>query len=164
VRLAVPGDPEAVTASPVAARPGAAVQAARFLTVGGFATVVDVGLFNLLLHVLAATGPVLAKTVSTVVGAVVAFVGNRQWSFAGRHRVGLGHQVSRYTVVNLAALALAVAPVVVAHSVLGLGGTLAMNVAANVVGLGAATAFRFYGYRRWVFPPARGDRAARGDA
>jgi putative flippase GtrA len=148
-----------VSASALAARPRLAGQAARFLAVGGFATVVDVGLFNLWLHVVAATGPVLAKTVSTVAGAVVAFVGNRQWSFAGRHRVGFGHQVSRYTVVNVAALVLAVAPVVVAHSVLGLRGTLAMNLAANVVGLGAATAFRFYGYRRWVFPPARSDRA-----
>jgi hypothetical protein len=36
-----------------------------------------------------------------------------------------------------------------------------MNVAANVVGLGLATVFRFYGYRRWVFAPQ--DRAPAPD-
>jgi putative flippase GtrA len=149
-----------VSASAVAAvRPRISVQVARFLVVGGIATAVDVGLFNLL-HVVGGVGPVLAKTLSTVAGAIVAFIGNRQWSFAGRHETGLGHQVSRYIAVNLAALGLAVAPVAVARSVLHLDGVLAMNVAANVVGLGMATAFRFYGYRRWVFRHREASRPA----
>jgi putative flippase GtrA len=126
-------------------------QAVRFLTVGGLATVVDVGLFNLL-HVLAGADPLLAKTVSTVAGAMVAFVGNRQWSFAARGDLGLRAQVARYIAITVAALGLAVLPIAVARHLLGLEGIVAMNVAANVVGLGMATAFRFYGYRHWVFP------------
>jgi putative flippase GtrA len=131
--------------------PGAVRQAGRFLVIGVLATAVDVGLFNVF-HVLAAAGPLLAKALSTVTAAVVAFVGNRQWSFPSGHGVALHRQVIRFTVVNGVGLLLALAPIVVSRSLLGLNGVVAMNVAANVVGLGLATCFRFYGYRRWVFP------------
>jgi hypothetical protein len=35
---------------------------------------------------------------------------------------------------------------------LGLHGPLADNIAANGFGLALGTAFRFWSYRRWVFP------------
>jgi putative flippase GtrA len=65
-------------------------------------------------------------------------------------------QVARYVAVTAVGLGLALAPIAVARYVLGLEGAVAMNVAANVVGLGLATVFRFYGYRRWVFAPQDG--------
>jgi putative flippase GtrA len=138
------------------ARAGVAGEAIRFLLVGGVATGVDVALFNVL-HVLAGAEPLAAKSVSTVTAAVVAFVGNRQWSFASGHGHELRVQVARYVAVTAAGLGLALAPIAVDRYVLGLEGAVAMNVAANVVGLGLATVFRFYGYRRWVFAPQ--DRA-----
>ena len=90
---------------------------------------------------------------STVTAAVVAFVGNRQWSFASWHGHALHVQVARYVAVNVAGLGLALVPIAVCRYLLGLEGIIAMNVAANVFGLGMATAFRFYGYRRWAFAP-----------
>ena len=51
----------------------------KFGVVGGFAFVVDVGLFNLLLH--ATDKPLTSKTVSTVVATTVAYAGNRYWTF-----------------------------------------------------------------------------------
>jgi putative flippase GtrA len=99
--------------------------------------------------------PLAAKTVSTVVSAVVAFVGNRQWSFAPDIPgvgVGLSRQVGRYVIANVASLVVALLPIEVCRRVLGLDGVVAMNVAANVIGLGLATCFRYVVYRRWVFP------------
>ena len=131
-------------------------QAARFLLVGGIATLVDVGLFNLLHYGLAdvvAIGPLTAKVVSTVVAGVVAFVGNRQWSFAGAGG-SVRLQVTAFVAVNAAALLLSLAPLALARYVLGLTGFVALNLAGNVVGLAMATVFRFWGYRRWVFPDA----------
>lgn len=135
-------------------------QATRFLLVGGFATLVDVGLFNLLHYGLAgwqvlgvslAVGPLTAKVLSTLVAGVVAFTGNRQWSFAGAS--GTVHQQALlFVAVNAAALLLALAPLAVARYALGLTGFIALNLAGNVVGLAMATAFRFWGYQRWVFP------------
>jgi putative flippase GtrA len=146
------------------ARPGVGGQAVRFLLVGGVATAVDVGLFNVL-HVLGGLDSLAAKSISSVVAAVVAFVGNRQWSFppGQGHGVGLRAQVIRYVAVNVAALGLSLAPIAVAQGALGLHGVVAMNIAANVVGLGLATAFRFLAYGRWVFPSrGREERPASG--
>ena len=150
-------------------------QAARFLLVGGIATVVDIGLFNLLhydlLDVGLVIGPITAKVTSTLVAGVVAFVGNRQWSFGAERGPGrLQAQVLAFVLVNAAALLLALLPLAVARYVLGLTGVLALNLAGNVLGLFLATALRFWGYRRWVFPdpveqPAdRHVAAAREDA
>ncbi len=142
-------------------------QATRFLLVGGFATLVDVGLFNLLhyglsgvqvLGVVLAVGPLTAKVLSTVVAGLVAFVGNRQWSFAGAHG-SVRQQAMLFVAVNAAALLLALAPLAFARYALGLTGFVALNLAGNVVGLAMATAFRFWGYRRWVFPPAAPEQA-----
>lgn len=142
-------------------------QATRFLLVGGFATLVDIGLFNLLhygltgvqlLGVALAVGPLTAKVLSTVAAGFVAFVGNRQWSFAGADG-SVRQQAVLFVAVNAAALLLALAPLAVARYVLGLTGFVALNLAGNVIGLAMATAFRFWGYRRWVFPPAAREQA-----
>jgi putative flippase GtrA len=109
------------------ARAGVAGQAVRFLLVGGVATGGDVALFNVLhvlhvlhlLHVLAGAEPLAAKSVSTVTAAVVAFVGNRQWSFASGHGHELRVQVARYVAVTAVGLGLALAPIAVARYVLG---------------------------------------------
>jgi hypothetical protein len=49
-------------------------------------------------------------------------------------------------------LAIALACLAVSHYVLGFTSALADNVAANGVGLVLGSAFRFFSYRRWVFP------------
>src|SRR6476469_7463584 len=60
-------------------------QLAKFGVVGSIAYVVDVGLFNLLSDAgsspLLAGQPLLAKVVSTGVATVVAWLGNRYWTF-----------------------------------------------------------------------------------
>ena len=127
-------------------------QAARFLVVGGAATLVDVGAFNVL-HVALGVGPLTAKVASTVLGGAVAFVGNRQWSFGGARGGSVRRQVVAFVLVSLVALGLALVPLAVARYVLGLTGVLALNLAGNGVGLVLATAFRFWGYRRFVFDP-----------
>lgn len=137
-----------------------ATQAGRFLVVGGVATVVDVGLFNVL-HVLLALDPVLSKALSTSVAAVVAYVGNRTWSFEAGSDQAVGRQVVPYVLVTVVSLGISLVPVFVAREV-GLQGVVAMNIAANLVGLGLATAFRFVGYSRWVF--TAGARASATDS
>ncbi len=133
--------------------PGLSGQAVRFLVVGGLATVVDVGLFNVL-HYALGVGPLSSKVLSTVAGGAVAFLGNRQWSFGDQTGRSVRRQAGLFVLVSLAALGLGLVPLAVARYGLGLTSPLALNVAANVVGLAVATAFRFWGCRRWVFPPA----------
>lgn len=134
-------------------------QAARFLLVGGVATLVDVGAFNAL-HYGLGVGPLTSKVIATVLGGVTAFVGNRQWSFSGARGGSWKKQATAFLLVNLASMVLALLPLAVARYVLGLTGVVALNVAGNVIGLVLATGLRFWGYRRWVFPvpePVRAD-------
>jgi DNA-binding LacI/PurR family transcriptional regulator len=62
---------------------------------------------------------------------------------------------------NSVGLAISVGCLWVSHYALGLTGPLADNISANVVGLALGTMFRFWSYRRWVFPE---DVAAADDA
>lgn len=130
---------------------------ARFGVVGVVALAVDVIGFNLL-RFAGGEGPLYdrpltAKVLSVTASTTVAYVGNRLWTF--RHQRTSANAVHRefglFVMFSAIALGIAVACLAVSHYGLGFTSPLADNIAANVVGLGLATAFRFWSYRRWVF-------------
>lgn len=130
----------------------------KFGFVGALAYVVDAGLFNVLMlgpgQVLGGR-PVAAKVVSASVATLVAWVGNRWWTFAGSRRTSPGRELGMFVLVNVGGMGVAVATLAVSHYVLGLTSPLADNIAANVVGVGLGTVFRYLCYRYVVFT---GDR------
>jgi putative flippase GtrA len=130
----------------------------KFGVVGGVAFIVDVGLFNVFLH--ATDKPLTSKTLSTVVATTVAYIGNRYWTFRRRSRSSVRREYSLFFLLNGVGLLIALTCLAFSHYVLDLTGRLADNVAANVVGLGLATTFRFWSYRRWVFPDLLPEAAA----
>jgi putative flippase GtrA len=128
----------------------------KFGAVGSVAFLVDLALFNLF------TGPagmevLLAKTLSTVIAATVAFVGNRFWTWRHRERSGLRREYALYFFFNAVGLGIGLACLGVSHY--GLGAIwpaifqtqLADNIAAQIVGTAFGTLFRFWSYRRFVF-------------
>jgi putative flippase GtrA len=123
---------------------------AKFGVVGAICTVVDVGLFNVL-HFGAGVDPLLAKTMSVAVATTVSYLGNRHWSFRHRARTGFGREYALFFVLNAIGLGFALGCLAVTKYGFGLSGPLALNLAGNVVGMGGATLFRFWAYRRWVF-------------
>lgn len=132
---------------------------AKFGVVGLVAFVVDVGVFNLLrLGAPGALGgmldekPLTAKTVSTIVATTVAYFGNRHWTFRHRGRSSLRREYVLFFALNGVGLLIALTCLGVSHYLLGFTSPLADNISANVVGLGLGTLFRFWSYRRFVFP------------
>ena len=121
----------------------------KFGVVGGVAFVVDIGLFNLLLH--ATDKPLTSKTISAVVATTVAYIGNRHWTFRRRERSGVRREYTLFFLLNGVGLVIALACLAISHYLLDFTGRLADNIAANGVGLVLATTFRFWSYRRWVF-------------
>ena len=121
----------------------------KFGVVGGFAFLVDIGLFNLLLH--ATDKPLTSKTISAVVATTVAYIGNRHWTFRRRERSGVRREYTLFFLLNGVGLVIALACLAISHYLLDFTGRLADNIAANGVGLALATTFRFWSYRRWVF-------------
>lgn len=130
----------------------------KFATVGGFAFVVDFILFNYL-----SSGrdmaPLAAKTISTVIAATVAFLGNRFWTWRHRQRSNPAREYALFFFFNAVGLGIAVACLAISHY--GLGAVwpvfqtpLADNIASFIVGTGLGTLFRFWSYRRFVFVEA----------
>jgi putative flippase GtrA len=136
----------------------------KFGVVGAFAYVIDVGTFNLLRFAggegVLYDKPLTAKTISVVLAATFAFFGNRHWTFRHRDRSGLGREYSLYFLLNAVGLLIALTCLFVSHYVLGLTGPLADNISANGVGLALGTTFRFWSYRKWVFPAIADDELA----
>jgi putative flippase GtrA len=124
-----------------------------FLAVGGAGYVVDVAAFNVLLSTRPFAGwdPAVARTGAVVVAMVVTYCGNRWVTWRGEGARDRRREVALFVLFNVVGLAISVLALWLSHDVLGLTGRLADNISANVIGLGLATAFRFWSYRRFVF-------------
>jgi putative flippase GtrA len=128
----------------------------KFGTVGGIAFLCDLALFNLFNEAFG-WEPLISKTVSTVIAASIAFVGNRFWTWRHRERSGLRREYLLYFFFNAVGLGIALACLGISHY--GLGSiwpnvfqtTLADNISAQLVGTALGTLFRFWSYRRFVF-------------
>ncbi len=125
---------------------------AKFGTVGAFAFVIDVGLFNVLRAGVLADSPLTAKTISVLVATTFAFLANRHWTYRDRARTGYGRETVLFFATNGAALLISWACLATTHYLLGLDSQLADNISGNVVAVGLGTLFRFWVYRTWVFP------------
>lgn len=64
----------------------------------------------------------------------------------------MGKEYLMFFALNGVAMLIAVTCLWFSHYVLGLDSPLADNISANVIGLGLGTLFRFWSYRKWVFP------------
>lgn len=127
---------------------------ARFGSVGAVAYVVDAGLFNLLRFgpgELLGHKPLTAKVVSVVVATLVSWLGNRYWTFAARRTEGRLRELVMFALVNGGGMLVAVLCLWFSHYVLRLTSPLADNIAANVVGVGLGTVFRYFCYKFLVF-------------
>lgn len=132
----------------------------KFGVVGSVAFLVDVTLFNVLLH--QTDKPLTSKTISTVVATTVAYAGNRTWTFRKRGRSGVRREYALFFLLNGVGLLIALTCLAISHYLLDFTSRLSDNIAANVVGLALGTAFRFWSYRRFVFPEVGPEPAAAG--
>jgi len=136
----------------------------KFGVVGACAYVIDVGMFNVLRYGpgegLLHDKPLTAKTISVVLAVTFAYFGNRHWTFRHRDRSGLGREYALFFMLNAVGLLIALSCLFLSHYVLGFTGALADNISANGVGLVLGTTFRFWSYRKWVFPEIADDELA----
>jgi putative flippase GtrA len=135
-------------------------EGAKFLTVGGVATLVAFVIFNGLVHgYLGGPGPMhedplVAFVLANTVGMVVSYRGSRSWAFRDREAVGPAGGRVAFFVINIVSMAIPLGCLSFTRYVLGLTDPVADNVAANVVGLGLGTLARFWAISRFIFPTA----------
>jgi putative flippase GtrA len=124
-------------------------EAIRFLIVGTVAFSVTIGGTNAL-HSGAGLGPLTSNVIANIAATLVAFAGNRYWTFRHRADSGRGREFLLFILLNAAGLAIQQLCIAFTRYVLGFPGTVALNIAL-LLGVGLGTLFRFWSYRRWVF-------------
>jgi len=122
-----------------------------FGAVGVVNLFLDIGLFNAL-HFGLGVGPLTSKVISTTTATTSAYFMNRHWSFSHRALTELAREYTLFFLLNGVALLMGLVVLGTTRYGLGLTDKLSINV-ANLVGIGVGTAFRFWSYKRWVFPP-----------
>jgi putative flippase GtrA len=122
----------------------------KFGIIGAVSFVVDLGGANLLWHTVMPTKITTAKIISGAVATLVAWIGNRAWTFRHRRNRPVAHEVSLFFGVNLVALGISTVVLAISHYGFGFTGRLADNL-ATIVGIGIGTLFRFWAYRQFVF-------------
>ncbi len=133
---------------------------AKFAVVGGVSYIVDIGLFTFLSHTVLENKVITAKAISILVATVVSYVLNREWSFSNRGGRERHHEAMLFFAVNGTALLVNLIPLAISQYVLGFNTmnhtrlfvSISDFIAANIVGTLLGMAFRFWAYRRWVFP------------
>ena len=130
---------------------------AKFLTVGGVATLVALVIFNGLVHgYFGGPGPMhetplVAFVIGNLVGMLVSYRGSRSWAFRHREVVGRAGGRWAYFAINIASMAIPMLCLSVSRYVLHRDDPVSDNISANVIGLGLGTVARFWAFRRFIF-------------
>ena len=128
----------------------------KFFGVGLMAYLVAVGGFNLLVHLDSAplkSKPVTASILSGTLSILVAYFGNRHWTWKERQRSGASREITLFFIINLISLSFTVICLAISRYILGFDSAVADNISANIIGVGIGTLFRFWSYRTIVFKP-----------
>jgi putative flippase GtrA len=123
-------------------------EVAKFGVVGGIAFLATELFFNVLLH--AGAGPFFANAGSTLAAAIIAFLGNRYWTFRHRARGAMGRETIVFFLLNGVGILIQQACIEFAKYEFGRHDTFTLN-AAFLFGVAIATLFRFWSYRKWVW-------------
>jgi putative flippase GtrA len=124
-------------------------EGARFGAVGLAGVVITDGGANLLRYQ-AGMSTFSSVALATIAATAFAFVASRYWTFRHRPRPGMGRETVLFFAVNAVGWAINEGCVGLS-SLLGWHGGLSLN-AALISGIGLATVFRYWSYKRWVWP------------
>jgi len=122
---------------------------AKFGVVGAIGFVVTEAGFNLL-HFTAGFGLFTSNVLATGTAAVVSRFGDKYWTFRHRSGLGTGRETVIFFVLNGVGALIQYACVWIAKNGFGVTDKYLVNV-AFLIGIGLATLFRFWSYRKWVW-------------
>ncbi|OBB88072.1 hypothetical protein A5760_02155 [Mycobacterium colombiense] len=132
----------------------------KFAIVGGTTFVIDSAIFYTLKLTILEPKPVTAKVIAGIVAVIASYVLNREWSFRNRGGRERHHEALLFFAFSGVGVLLSMAPLWFSSYVLQLREptvSLAVEnvadfVSAYIIGNLLQMAFRFWAFRRWVFP------------
>ena len=132
----------------------------KFAIVGGTTFIIDSAIFYTLKLTILESKPVTAKVIAGIVAVIASYVLNREWSFRDRGGRERHHEALLFFAFSGVGVLLSMAPLWFSSYVLQLREpnvsltqeNIADFVSAYIVGNLLQMAFRFWAFRRWVFP------------
>ena len=132
----------------------------KFAVVGGTCFVIDTGIFTVLKNTVLESKPVTAKVIATLIATIVSYILNREWSFRTRGGRERHHEAALFFLVSGIGVALSSVPLGVSRYLLQLdyqhlspwGVQVADFVSAQIVGTLLAMVFRWWAFKKFVFP------------
>ncbi len=142
----------------------------KFAIVGATTFVIDSAIFYTLKLTILEPKPVTAKVIAGIVAVIASYILNREWSFRDRGGRERHHEALLFFGVSGVGVILAMVPLWFSRYALHLQTphvslaveNIADFLSAYVIGNLLQMAFRFWAFRRWVFPDQLGadpDRA-----
>ena len=132
----------------------------KFAIVGATTFVIDSAIFYTLKLTILEPKPVTAKVIAGIVAVIASYILNREWSFRDRGGRERHHEALLFFAFSGVGVLLSMAPLWVSSYVLDLRvpmvsltlENIADFISAYVIGNLLQMAFRFWAFRRWVFP------------
>ena len=132
----------------------------KFAIVGATTFVIDSAIFYTLKLTILEPKPVTAKVIAGIVAVIASYILNREWSFRDRGGRERHHEALLFFALSGVGVVLSMAPLWVSSYVFGLRvpnvsltvENIADFISAYIIGNLLQMAFRFWAFRRWVFP------------
>jgi len=141
----------------------------KFAIVGATTFVIDSAIFFTLKLTILEPKPVTAKVIAGIVAVIASYILNREWSFRDRGGRERHHEALLFFVFSGVGVVLSMAPLWVSSYVLELRvpnvsltvENIADFISAYLLGNLLQMGFRFWAFRRWVFPDELGGHGER---
>lgn len=138
----------------------------KFAIVGGTTFVVDNGVWYFLKLSVLESKPTTAKAIAIIVATIVSYVLNREWSFRTRGGRERHHEAALFFLVSGTAVVVNLIPLLASRYLFNLEmphvSRLVQEIAdfasGSIIGMLLAMVFRFWGFKRWVFPEELGGK------
>ncbi|MGV0816004.1 GtrA family protein [Mycolicibacterium boenickei] len=132
----------------------------KFAIVGATTFVIDSAIFYTLKLTVLEPKPVTAKIIAGIVAVIASYILNREWSFQNRGGRERHHEALLFFAFSGVGVMLSMLPLYFSSYVLGLRvpevsltvENIADFISAYILGNLLQMAFRFWAFRRWVFP------------
>ncbi len=132
----------------------------KFGMVGGTTWVIDTAVFLILKSTVLEAKPLTAKVIAVLVATIVSYVLNREWSFRTRGGRDTHHEALLFFIISGIGVAVYTGPLAVSRYLLDLqvpnvspfGQEVADFVSGQIIGTLVGMAFRWWAFRRFVFP------------
>jgi putative flippase GtrA len=143
----------------------------KFGIVGGTTFIIDNAIWFALKFTILESKPITAKAIAVIIATIVSYILNREWSFRTRGGRETHHEAALFFLVSGCAVVINLIPPWISRYWLDLEvphvtrfvQEIADFTSGSIIGMLLAMFFRFWGFKRWVFPDDLGRRRRDAD-